>query len=178
MFQEKRDRNGTTQNPYLCLQKQSTMTPKTRQISTVTFLIALLFGWGLIQPELKNKPQIALIIWGLITYALSFTQRKWLFKIPFYLILGTLVFATSFGVFIELSDLLTPVEINGQYHGTNGGLFYAILGTLIGSVATIIFLFIYHKKIRLAKTIEKNYSLAFTLFVLSIWILDEVFNIL
>ena len=150
---------------------------KVKEIITNVVLISLLVGWGIIQTGLKSMPQIVLILVGLITFGLTYLNNKVIFKIPYYMILGTIIFTSMFGLITKIVDVFLPnrgmVEIDGQLYGTNGDpyIFQEGIFALILTIGLLIFDFL---KWKTDIKLQKYFILTFTVLSSVIWMIYEM----
>lgn len=150
---------------------------KVKEKISIVVLIVLLISWGIIQTGLKSMPQIVLILFGLITFGLSYLNNKIVFRIPFYLVLGTILFTSLFRLIMKIMDIFLPnrglVEIDGELYGTNGDpyIFQEGIFALIITIGLLLFnLFKWKTDIQL----EKYFILAFTVLTFFIWMTYEM----
>lgn len=148
-----------------------------KEIITIVVFTTLLVSWAPIQMGLKPIPQIVLMLFGLITFGLSYLNTKIVFRIPFYLILGVVLFLAVFGLIIMIMDVFLPhrgmVEVDGELYGTNGDPFIIeelFFTTLITLALLLLNLSTWKSNIKL----EKYFILAFTLLTSVVWFLYEL----
>lgn len=150
---------------------------KTKDIITILVFAILLVSWVIIQTHLKSTPQIVLVLIGFITFGFSFFNKKIVFKIPFYLILGIIIMCFLFGIILFIMGIFFPnagkVEINGQLYPTNP-IVQILLGSVIISIITVLLLLFYLFKWKTDIQIERYFVLIFTLLTLMMWGIYEV----
>ena len=141
-------------------------------------LIGLLFagliiGTGFMQTQLKNEPQIYMLLFGLLTLGSLFAKQTFKTSIPFYLLLGTMLYINIFILTNQIVNIISPdhgyvVDSNWERHRVmQMNWIWAVLTGLVLSPLTII---LYHKKIQRNKALEISFTAIFTILTAIIYI--------
>jgi len=141
-------------------------------------LIGLLFsgliiGTGFMQTQLKNEPQIYMLLFGLLTLGSLFARQPLKTSIPFYILLGTMLFINIYILTNQIVNAISPDD--GWLVNTNGerlGIMRMnwIWGVLAGLVLTPLTIVLYHKKIRRNKVLEISLTSIFIILTAIIYI--------
>ncbi len=142
-------------------------------------LIALIFA-GLIigtflQTQIKNEALINMLLFGLLTLKLLFAKHSFKTSIPFYILLGTMVYINIFELTNIIIFKISPeksnsgfIDINGERHATmQMNWLWGVFSGLILSPLTIV---LYHKKIQRNKILEISLTTIFIVLTAIIYI--------
>lgn len=85
-------------------------------ITTICFAALIIFYFFI--PDLKTDAIIYLLVFGVLTFASLFAPRPYKTSLPFYALLGLLLYIVYFSVVLAIVDLLNPndgyVMIEGE----------------------------------------------------------------
>jgi len=145
-------------------------------------LIGLLFagliiGTGFMQIQLKNMPQIYMLLFGLLTLGSLFAKQTFKTSIPFYILLGTMLYINIFILTNLIVNAISPDD--GWFVGTNGERHRVmqmnwIWGVLAGIFLSPLTIFMYHKKIQRNKILEISLTTIFIVLTSIIYIKYEI----
>jgi hypothetical protein len=141
-------------------------------------LIGLLFtgliiGTGFMQTQLKNEPQIYMPLFGLLTLGSLFAKQPFKTSIPFYLLLGTMLYINIFILTNQNVNIISPdhgyvVHSNWERHRVmQMNWIWGVLAGLVLSPLTIV---LYHKKIQRNKALEISFTTVFIILTAIIYI--------
>jgi hypothetical protein len=137
----------------------------------------LIIGTGFMQTQLKNEPQIYMLLFGLLTLGSLFAKQTFKTSIPFYLLLGTMLYINIFILTNQIVNIISPdhgyvVDSNWERHRVmQMNWIWAVLTGLVLSPLTII---LYHKKIQRNKALEISFTTAFIISTAIIYIKHEI----
>ena len=141
-------------------------------------LIGLLFtgliiGTGFMQTQLKNEPQIYMLLFGLLTLGSLFAKQPFKTSIPFYLLLGTMLYINIFILTNQIVNIISPdhgyvVDSNWERHRVMQMNW--IWGVLAGIVLAPLTIILYHKKTQRNKALEISFTAIFTILTAIIYI--------
>src|SRR5690554_4452737 len=133
-------------------------------ILTGLFFTGLIIGTGFMQTQLKNEPQIYMLLFGLLTLGSLFAKQPFKTSIPFYILLGTMLYINIFILTNFIVNTISPddgwfVDNNGERHRVMQMNW--IWGVLVGLVLSPLTIFIYHKIIKRNKVLEVSLTTVF-----------------
>lgn len=137
----------------------------------------LIIGTGFMQTKLKNEPQIYMLLFGLLTLGSLFAKQPFKTSIPFYILLGTMLYINIFILTNQIVNIISPddgwvVDTNGERHRVmQMNWIWGVLAGLVLSPLTII---LYHKKIRRNKVLEISLTTIFIILTTIIYIKHEI----
>jgi len=119
------------------------------------------------QTELKNKPQVFMLLFGGLTLGSLLLKKPFHTAIPFYVLLGTMLYINVFIITNQLITLMNPDE--GWFIDSNGERQRVmqmnwIWGVFTGLILSPLLVILYHKKINRNSLIEISMT---TLFIIS-----------
>jgi len=145
-------------------------------------LIGLLFagliiGTGFMQMQLKKEPQSYMLLFGLLTLGSLFTKQTFKTSIPFYILLGTMLYTNIFILTNLIVNTISPddgwfVDTNGERHRVMQMNW--IWGVLVGIVLSPLTIFLYHKKTQRNRVLEISLTTIFTILTSIIYIKYEI----
>jgi hypothetical protein len=153
------------------------MNIKPADLLTGLFFAGLIIGTGVMQTQLKNGVQVYMLLFGVVTLASLVAKQPFKTSIPFYILLGAMLYVNSFIMTNVLVDILNPDD--GQFVDTTTGERHRVMqmnwvwGVLAGFVLTPLALIIYHKSQR-NKVLEISLTAIFILVTAIIYIINEV----
>ena len=138
---------------------------------------ALLIGTGIMLTQLKNKPQVYLLLFGLLTLGSLIFTRPIKTSIPFYLLLGIMLYVNLFIVILLLVNVINPND--GLFIDSNGETQYVmamnwIWGAFIGAILAPFAIYQYHKKVSRNKVLEIGLTSAFVLLTAILYFSNEL----
>lgn len=137
----------------------------------------LIVGTGFMQTDLKNKPQVYMLLFGLLTLGSLFAKQPLKTSIPFYILLGTMLYINIFILTNLVVNATSPDD--GWVLDSNGtrrrvmqmNWIWAVLAGLVLSPLTII---LYHKKTQRNKALEILFTTVFIILSAIIYIKYEI----
>lgn len=140
------------------------------------FFVVLLIGMGILQTHLKSKPQILMLIFGLITL-ISFILKlpktsTWLF----YILIGTMLFVSYFTLVDKIIDFLNPNRGWVEYQGERYRVMDMnwIWGVFFGFILSPLTIILYHKKKLRNRSLEIGLLTFFLVITSVIYIVNEL----
>ncbi len=138
----------------------------------------LIIGTGLMQPDLKSKPQVYMLLFGLLTLGSLFSKQPFQTSIPFYILLGIMLYINFFMLTNFIVDTISPddgwvVDNNGERHRVMQMNW--IWGVLAGLVLSPLTIFLYHKKKQRNKVLEISFTIIFIILTAIIYFKYEIF---
>jgi hypothetical protein len=145
-------------------------------------LIGLLFagliiGTGFMQTGLKHDPQVFMLLFGLLTLGSLYDTQPSKTSIPFYILLGTMLYINIFILNELIVNTISPN--NGWFVDSNGEKRRVmqmnwIWGVLAGFVLSPVIIIFYHKKVRRNKVLEIAFTTIFIILTAIIYIKNEI----
>jgi hypothetical protein len=137
----------------------------------------LLLGTGFMQTDLKNEPQIFMLLFGLLTLGSLFAKQPFKTSIPFYILLGTMLYINIFILTNFIIDTISPgdgwvVDTTGVRHRVMQMNW--IWGVLTGLVLSPLTIVLYHKKIKRNRVLEISLTTIFIILTAIIYIKHEI----
>jgi len=138
----------------------------------------LIIGTALLQNDLKNEPQITMFIFGIMTIASFFAKVPFKTSVPFYILLGTMIYINVFILTNLFVNIISPddgwvVDSTGQKHRVMQMNW--IWGVLSGIVFASISILIYHKLIKRNRILEISLTTIFVIVTIVIFVKKELF---
>jgi len=129
------------------------------------------------QTALKQEPQVYMLLFGLLTLGSLFAKQPFKTSIPFYILLGTMLFINIFILTGLIMDILSPDD--GRFVDTNGEKHHVmqldwVWGVLAALVLAPLTLMLYHKKIQRNKALEISLTTIFIIVTAIIYIRYEL----
>ena len=137
----------------------------------------LIIGTSYIQTELKNTPQVFMLLFGLFTLGSFFAKQPFKTSIPFYFLLGKLIYINIFQLTNLIVNSINPedgwiVDNNGErYRVMQTNWIWGILAGFILSPLTIV---LYHKTITRNKVLEFSLTTIYIILTTIIYIKHEL----
>ena len=137
----------------------------------------LIIGTSYIQTELKNTPQVFMLLFGLFTLSSFFAKQPFKTSIPFYFLLGKLIYINIFQLTNLIVNSINPengwiVDNNCErYRVMQTNWIWGILAGFILSPLTIV---LYHKKITRNKVLEISLTTIYIILTAIIYIKHEL----
>lgn len=145
-------------------------------------LIGLLFaglivGTGFMQTQLKNQPQIYMLLFGLLTLGSLLAKQTFNTSVPFYILLGTMLYINIFILTNRIVTIISPNDVWGA--DTNGERHRVmpmnwVWGVLTGLVLSPLAIMLYHKKVKRNKRLEISLTTIFIVLTAIIYIKHEL----
>jgi len=138
----------------------------------------LIIGTGFMQTQLKNEPQIYMLLFGFLTLGCLFAKQPFKTSIPFFILLGSMLYINIFILTTLIVNTFSPddgwfIDGNGERHRVmQMNWIWGVLFGLIFSPLTII---LYHKKIHRNKVLEIILTTIFIVVTAIIYIKYEIF---
>lgn len=135
-------------------------------LTTYIFYAALLTSWLVVQPSLKEMPQVVVLIISGVMIGFGYYQNRIAFNAFELILMFILMFTFSFRVIDLIFDWLNPrrgwIEENGEFHRVMD-----VSGILIGFVSFIIAVIFGFTAVkwRGEKSIHPAYHLAIATFI-------------
>lgn len=142
----------------------------------ITFA-GLVIGTGFMQTDLKNEPQLFMLLFGLLTLTSLFAKQPFKTSIPFYILLGTMLYLNIFILTNLIVNAINPddgwfIETNGERHRVMQMNW--MWGVLTGLVLAPLTIVLYHKKIQRNKVLEISLTTVFIILTTIIYIKHEL----
>ena len=139
--------------------------------------VGLIIGTGFMQTQLKNGPQIFMLLFGLFTLGSLFAKQPFKTPIPFYILLGVMLCINIFILTSLIVSTLMPdngwvVDNNGERHRVMSMSW--MWGVLAGLVISPVVVFLYHRKIQRNKILEISLTTVFIISTAIIYITHEI----
>ena len=139
--------------------------------------IGLVIGTAIVQTHLKNKPQIIMIGFGLLTLASLFARKPFKTSIPFYILLGTMIYINVFIVTNFFLNVISPddgwvVDNNGERNCVMQMNW--IWGVLSGTIISLLTILVYHKFIKRNRLLEISLTTIFITVTIIIYVIYEI----
>jgi len=136
----------------------------------------LLAGTGVMQTNLKSQPQIYLMVLGIVVLVSLFTKKFFKIPIPFYILLGIMLYVNIFMVTNFIADLLNPndgwMEHQGEKRRVMGMNW--VWGIFTGFILSWMMVLFYHKKIQKNKVLEIVFVAVFILTTFIIYYIRHI----
>ena len=149
------------------------MNYKLSDVLTGLLFVGLIIGTGFMQTQLKNEPQIYMLLFGLMTLGSFFAKQPFTTSIPFNILLGIMLYINIFILTNIIVNTISPddgwfVDKNGERHRVmQMNWIWGVLSGLILSPLTIV---LYHKKIERNKALEVSLTTIFIILTAIIYI--------
>ena len=139
--------------------------------------VGLLIGTAFTQTELKNESQVYMLLFGLLTFVSFFAKKPFKTSIPFYILLGIMLYTSILIITTQVVNLIRPndgwfVESNGERHRVMQMNW--MWGVLFGFVFSPVIIVLYHKKVQRNKTLEISLTAIFIILTAIIYIKQEI----
>ncbi len=137
----------------------------------------LIIGTGFMQTGLKSGPQIVMLLFGLLTLGSLLAKQPFNTSIPFYILLGTMMFVNIFIMTGLITDVLSPDDVRPvdtkveRHYVMQMNWIWGVLATLVLSPLTLL---LYHKKIQRNKVLEISLTTIFIILTAIIYIKNEI----
>lgn len=124
----------------------------------------LIIGSNMIQSGLKNDIQLYLILFGLVSLASLFSNGAFKTKLPFYILLGIMLYVN---IFMLTNYVVNKLQADNAWITDNNGQKHRIMqwqwlwGALSGIIISPLLVLFYHTKIKSNKIIERAYIIMF-----------------
>ncbi len=139
---------------------------KLSNILIILLFTSLIIGTAFMQTKLRDDPQVYMLLFGLLTWVSLFAKRTFLTSIPFYILLGVMLYMNIFMQTYQLSNFINPndgwvVDSSGERQRVMQlNWVWCILAGLVLSPLIII---LYHKKAQGNKVVEIAFVSVFVL---------------
>lgn len=150
---------------------------KLSDILTGLIFAGLITETGFMQTQFKKEPQIYMLLFGLLTLGSLFTKQSFKASIPFYILLGTMIYINIFILTNLIINIISPddgyiVDSDGEKRRVMQlSWMWGVLAGLILSPLTIV---LYHKKVRKNKMLEISLTTIFIILTAIIYIKYEI----
>lgn len=134
-------------------------------LSGIVFLLLVLVTASE-QTEVKEEPQIFMLLLGAGTLLFLLIGLKPASTILFYILLGVLLYVNYYLLTVWILDTIDPepkwIEVDGERHHVikTGEIFFALVAPFFFSMFTVV---LYHKKMRRNHTLEVAMTALFLL---------------
>jgi len=142
------------------------MNLKLPNILIILLFTGLIVGTAFLQTKLRDDPQVYMLLFGLLTLVSLFAKRTFLTSIPFYILLGVMLYMNIFMQTYQISNMINPndgwiVDSSGERQRVMQlNWVWCILAGLILSPLIVI---LYHKKAERNKVLEITFIGVFVL---------------
>jgi hypothetical protein len=136
----------------------------------------LLIGTGFMQADLKNKSQIFMLLFGLLTLGSLFAKQLFKTSIPFYIFLGTILYINIYILTNFIIDTISPGDgwvVDNIGERRRVMQMNWIWGVLAGLVLSPLAIILYHKKIKRNRVLEISLRTIFIILTAIIYIKHE-----
>lgn len=153
------------------------MSYKLSNILTGFLFAGLIIGTGFMQTELKSTAQIFMLLFGLLTLGSLVAKQPFNTSIPFYILLGIMLFIS---IFVLTNLIVNAVLPDDGWVVDNKGERYRVMsmnwmwGVLAGLVISPVVVFLYHRKIQRNKILEISLTTVFIISTAIIYITHEI----
>ncbi len=153
------------------------MNLKLSDILTGFLFAALIIGTGIMQTELKNIPQVLMLLFGLLTLGSLVAKQPFKTSILFYILMGVMLFISIFILTNLIVNTILPddgwvIDNNGErYRVMSMNWMWGVLAGLVISPAVV---FLYHRKIQRNKVLEISLTAIFIISTSIIYITHEI----
>jgi glucan phosphoethanolaminetransferase (alkaline phosphatase superfamily) len=156
--------------------KDDKMSYKISDILIGLIFAGLLIGTGFMQADLKNKSQIFMLLFGLLTLGSLFAKQLFKTIIPFYILLGTMLYINIFILTNFIIDRISPGDgwvVDNIGERRRVMQMNWIWGVLAGLVLSPLAIILYHKKIKRNRVLEISLTTIFIILTAIIYIKHE-----
>ena len=139
--------------------------------------IGLIIGTGSMQSHLKEGPQIFILLFGLIALASLLVKPSFFTSIPFYILLGIMIFINALLLTNFFVNLANP---HAGWFTDNHGVKHRAMhmnwvwGVISGIISSILALFFYHKLIKRNRNLEISLITIFIVVTAIIYVKNEI----
>lgn len=153
------------------------MSYKLSDILTGLLFAGLIIGTGFMQANLKNGPQVFMLLLGLFTLGSLFAKQPFKTPIPFYILFGVMLYIN---IFILTNLIVNTLIPDDGWVVDNNGERYRVMsmnwmwGVLAGLVISPVAIFLYHRKIQRNKVLEISLTAIFIISTSIIYITHEI----
>ena len=138
----------------------------------------LIFGTGFMQTQLKNEPQINMLLFGFLILGSLFAKQPSKISIPFYILLGLMFYINIFIMTNLIVNKINPDD--GWFDDSNGERHRVmqmnwVWGVLLGFIFSPLTIVLYHKKIHRNKVLEILLTTIFIVVTAIIYIKHKIF---
>lgn len=152
------------------------MTERKTNIIIGLIFSGLLVGTAIMQTHLKNKPQIFMLIFGVLTLMSFAIKQKIISTVLFYMLIGTMLYINYFILANLVIDLINPnrswVEFEGKRYPRMDRSW--IWGVVLGFILSPLTIKLYHSKKVRYRLMEIGVTTFFLVITTVIYILFEL----
>lgn len=143
-------------------------------IITGIIFTALLVFTTVAQPQFKSDIQIIFIIGGIVVLASLFSKAPFKTSIPFYILLGYMVYVSHFIIMQHIVNIINPDDGWIEYDGQRERVMQMnwIYGFLSGFLVAPLSVLFYHKKVKRVTTLEIGLASGFVVSSLIIYVVS------
>jgi hypothetical protein len=140
--------------------------------------VGLTIGTGFVQTQLKNEPQIYMLLFGLLTLGSLFATHPFKTSISFYILLGMMLFINIFILTNQIVNIINPDDgmVKDNIGERNSVMqMNWVWSILAGLVLSPLIIVQYHKKIKRNKILEISLTTIFLILTAIVYIKHEMF---
>lgn len=153
------------------------MDNKLSDILTGLLFAGLTIGTAYMQTQLKSTPQIYMLLFGLLTLVSLIAKPPFKTSIPFYILLGTMLFVNFLILTNFIINTISPDDgwvVDNKGERRRVMQMNWIWGVLLGLILAPLSIVLYHRRMRRNKVLEISLTTAFIIFTAIIYIKCEL----